>query len=79
MGVRRYGAARLAGCGLLHMVHGSDRVADEPGDRGRWGEWAPEWVRPGDLRLSTRSARDALLNSGQPRGILRRWSFVLCH
>ena len=36
----------------------------ELSERGRHGEWAPELIGPGDLPLSARSVRDALLDSG---------------
>ena len=36
----------------------------ELSERGKRGEWAPELIGPGDLPLSARSVRDALLDSG---------------
>ena len=36
----------------------------ELSERGQRGEWAPELIGPGDLPLSARSVRDALLDSG---------------
>ena len=36
----------------------------ELSERGLRGEWAPELIGPGDLPLSARSVRDALLDSG---------------
>lgn len=36
----------------------------ELAEQGRRGEWAPELIGPGDLLLSSRSVRDALLDSG---------------
>ena len=36
----------------------------ELSERGKKGEWAPELIGPGDLPLSARSVRDALLDSG---------------
>jgi hypothetical protein len=36
----------------------------ELSERARSGEWAPELIGPGDLPLSARSVRDALLDSG---------------